>query len=127
MTRAALYLEGKTPSLNDRLANLAISGDIMSVDSLSRDAGMTSSGDDFCGSNRMTSATSVAATVNGMPSSSVGKVFVTSGYPDGSSSGGPGSNPGESTSMVWPTLGSRTAKEQNGTVNAQYASAGLCQ
>jgi len=30
-----------------------------------------------------------------MPSSSVGKVFGHRGYPDGSSSGGPGSNPGE--------------------------------
>jgi len=36
----------------------------MSVDSLSNDTGMTSSGDDFCGSNRMTSATSVAVTVS---------------------------------------------------------------
>ena len=64
VTRAALYLEGKTPSLNDRLSSLAIRGDIMSVDSLSKDTGMTSSGDDFCGSNQMTSATSVAVTVS---------------------------------------------------------------
>jgi len=32
-----LYLEGKTPSLNDRLASLAIREDIMSVDSLSKE------------------------------------------------------------------------------------------
>ena len=60
MTRAALYLEGKTPSLNDRLASLAIRGDIMSVDSLCKDTGMMSSGDDFCGSNRITSAVTVS-------------------------------------------------------------------
>jgi len=47
VTRAALYLEGKTPYVNDRLASLAISGDMMSVDSLSKDTVMTSSGDDF--------------------------------------------------------------------------------
>jgi len=64
VTRAALYLEGKTPYVNDRLANLAISGDMMSVDSLSKDTVMTSSGDDFCGSSRITSATLVAVTVS---------------------------------------------------------------
>jgi len=37
VARAALYLEGKTPSLNDRLASLAIREDIMSVDSLSKE------------------------------------------------------------------------------------------
>jgi len=36
----------------------------MSVDSLSKDTGMTSSGDDFCDSNRITSATSAAVTVS---------------------------------------------------------------
>jgi len=34
----------------------------MSADSLSKETGITSSGDDFCGSNRMTSATSSVVT-----------------------------------------------------------------
>ena len=67
MTRAAFYVEGKTPSLNDRLGSRAATrGTMTSADSLSRpnETGMTSSGDDFCGSNRMTSATSAAVTAS---------------------------------------------------------------
>ena len=62
MTLAPFYQEGKTPSLNDRLASRAIRGAIMSADSLSKENGITSGGDDFCGSNQMTSATSSVVT-----------------------------------------------------------------
>jgi len=48
----------------DKFASRAIRGAIVSADNLSRETGMISSGDAFCGSSRITRVTSSTVTVS---------------------------------------------------------------
>ena len=64
-TRPVLYLDGKTPELNDKLANLTISGAKIFDVSFKKETGRVSSGDDLGGSFRMILLTSSTVGLTG--------------------------------------------------------------